>query len=81
MATMPAIARYQPIYQRSKGTTPMKRDLTPIIDKVRKLLALTRTTGFHTSRSIGAVLADLSPDELVEVSTALDLTPKQLAQR
>ena len=82
MATMPAINRFKPIYQRSKGAPPiMKRDLTEIIDKVRKLLALTRTTGFHTTRSIGMVLADLSPDELAEVSEALDLTPKQLSQR
>jgi hypothetical protein len=77
MATMPAINnRFLPIYDRTKGATPMKRDLTPIIDKVRNLLALTRTTGFHTTRSIGAVLADLSPDELAEVSKALDLSQR-----
>lgn len=80
MATMPAINnRFQPIYNRNKGVPPMKRDLTSIIDKVRDLLALTHTTGFRTSRSIGALLADLSPDELAEVSKALDL--KQLSQR
>ena len=82
MATMPALNnRFQPIYNRNKGTIPMKRDLKPIIEKVRNLIALTRTTGFHTSRSIGALLADLSPDELAEVSGALELTPKQLYQR
>jgi hypothetical protein len=80
MATMPAINnRFRPIYDRTKGATPMKKDLTSIIDKVRDLLALTRATGFHTSRSIGALLADLSADELAEVSKALDL--KQLSQR
>jgi hypothetical protein len=77
MATMPALSRYQPIYQRSKGTTPMKRDLTQIIDKVRKLKQLTRDTGFHTTRSIGALLADLSPDELVEVQSALEKINQQ----
>jgi hypothetical protein len=67
----------QPIYNRFKDSTPMKtRDLTDTIEKVRKLLELTQRTGFQTGRSICKLLADLSPDELVEVSTALNL-PQQ----
>lgn len=76
MATMPTFnTRFQPIYNRIKETTPMKRDLQSIIEKVRHLQELTRSTGFHTTRSIGAVLADLSPDELVEVNKALTHNP------
>ena len=78
MATMPAFnTRFQPIYNRIKETTPMNKDLTSIIDKVRHLQELTRTTGFHTTRSIGALLADLTPDELVEVNKALTLNPNK----
>jgi hypothetical protein len=73
---MPALSRYQPIYQRTKGTTTMKKDLTPIIDKVRKLQQLTRTTGFQTGRSICALLSNLTPDELVQVNEALNPTQR-----
>jgi hypothetical protein len=75
MATAALNTRFQPIFNRNKEATPMKRDLQTIIDKVRKLKELTHTTGFHTTRSIGMLLADLTPDELVEVSKALHLTP------
>ncbi len=86
MATMPAIhSRFQPIYNRSKGTTMKKEERTnnlqDIIAKVRKLQELTRTTGFHTTRSIGLLLANLSPDELVRVSDALHLSPRELSHR
>jgi hypothetical protein len=63
--------------------TPIKRsnivtkDLAPIIEKVRKLQDLTRSTGFHTSRSIGALLANLTPEELVVVSEGLDSANQQ----
>ena len=80
MATMPALnnhTRYQPLYNRTKRAPIMKRDLTEIIEKVRKLQQLTKNTGFQTGRSVCKLLADLSPDELVEVSTALNLPPKQ----
>lgn len=78
MATMVAINRYQqPIYDRTKRAIPMKkRDLTEIIEKVRNLQQLTKTTGFKTGRSVCALLADLTPDELVQVNEALN-TPSQ----
>jgi hypothetical protein len=74
MATMPALSRYQPIFTRTKRVPNMKRDLTDIIDKVRKLQQLTKTTGFQTGRSVCALLTNLTPDELVEVSEALNIT-------
>jgi hypothetical protein len=75
MATMPAINRYQqPIYDRHKRVLPMKkRDLTEVIEKVRKLQQLTKQTGFHTSRSVADLLRDCTPDELVEVYDALNM--------
>ena len=77
MATMPALSRYQPIYTRTKRVPIMKRDLTEIIEKVRKLQQLTKTTGFQTGRSVCALLTNLTPDELVEVSEALNLPPQR----
>ena len=81
MATAALNTRFQPIYNRNKEATSMTKDLQPIIEKVRKLQQLTKTTGFHTTRSIGQLMADLTPDELVEVSEALHLTPRELNQR
>jgi hypothetical protein len=52
--------------------------LEEIIRKVQTLRTLTKTTGFFTTRSIGALLANLSPDELVEVAEALELTPREM---
>jgi hypothetical protein len=77
MATAALSTRVQPIYNRKKEAPPMKTEnnLQVIIEKVRQLQDLTRTTGFHTTRSVGMLLATLSPDELVEVSKALHLTP------
>jgi hypothetical protein len=50
-------------------------NLTPtlkaIADKVLSLQTLTRETGFHTSRSIGALLANLSPDQLAAIGDYL----------
>ncbi len=71
--------------------TPIRRDevfimpnsdkqhkLEEIIRKVRSLRTLTKSTGFFTTRSIGALLANLTPDELVEVAEALELTPHEM---
>jgi len=82
---MSTIATYNhPIYNRnSKGSVMQNTDrhnLDDIIEKVRKLRSLTRETGFHTTRSIGMLLANLSPDELVQVSEALHLTPREISR-
>jgi len=71
--------------------TPIRRDevftmpnsdkqhkLDEIIRKVQTLRHLTKTTGFFTTRSIGALLANLTPDELVEVAEALELSPREM---
>jgi hypothetical protein len=49
-----------------------------VIKKVRSLRALSKETGFFTNRSVGALLVNLSPDELVQVSDALELTAREL---
>ena len=84
MATMAALSRYQqPIYDRTKKAIPMnnKRDLTETIEKVRKLRQLTKTTGFQTGRSVCALLANLTPDELVEVNDALNNSTSSQSER
>ena len=55
--------------------------LEEVIRKVQSLRTLTKTTGFFTTRSIGALLANLTPDELVEVAEALELTPREMPRR
>ena len=82
MATAALSTRFQPIYNRNKEATPMtKRDLKPLIEKVRKLLDFKKSTGMSTSRSIADVLRDCTADELVEVYDALKLTPQDLFHR
>lgn len=49
-----------------------------VIKKIRSLRALSKETGFFTNRSVGALLSTLSPDELVQVSDALELTPREM---
>lgn len=58
-----------------------KQQLEEVIRKVRNLRSLTKSTGFFTTKSIGALLANLSPDELAEVGEALELTPRELPSR
>jgi hypothetical protein len=72
------IAYHQPLYNRhsrNEGTNMKQPDratnLQVIIEKVRELQQLTARTGFRTTRSVGELLANLTPDELVEVNKAL----------
>ena len=75
------------IYTAPQGVPRMtpqqqpKQNMEEIIRKVRALRALTKTTGFYTTKSIGALLANLTPDELVTVSEALELMPREIPQR
>ena len=79
MATMAAINRYQPIYNRFKDSTPMtNKDLKPTIEKVRKLLAFKQSSGMSVSRSIADLVRDFTADELCELQDALQLTPQEL---
>lgn len=50
---------------------PLSPKLAEVVQKIRDLQELTRTTGFRTTRSQGEVLGRLNADELVEVSAAL----------
>jgi hypothetical protein len=50
-----------------------KEELAKIAHKVKVLRAFTKDTGFFTTRSVGQLLQNLSPDELAtvaELSTA-----------
>jgi predicted RNA polymerase sigma factor len=74
MATNTApMARRSFMPQQNKPQT-----LEAIIEKVKALRSLSKETGFHTTRSIGQLLGNLSPDDLVQVSEALGLTPREL---
>ena len=55
-----------------------QQTLEAIIEKVKALRELSAATGFHTTRSIGQLLGNLSPDDLVKVSEALNLAPREL---
>ena len=72
-------ATHAPIRENAFMPNPERQShLEEVIRKVRSLRNLTKDTGFFTTRSIGALLANLSPDELVEVSEALQLTPREM---
>lgn len=55
--------------------------LKEIIQKVRSLRSLTKNTGFYTTKSIGALLSNLSPDELVVVAESLELTTPEMPRK
>ncbi len=55
-----------------------KQDVAEVIRKVQMLRKLTKETGFFTNRSVGQLLANLTPDELVEVAESLQLTPREM---
>jgi hypothetical protein len=54
-----------------EAKTTIRPELKEVVEKVRALRDLTKTTGFQTSRSIGALLGRLSPDDLSAVSLEL----------
>jgi hypothetical protein len=58
-----------------------KSELEEIIRKVRLLRSFTKTTGFFTTKSVGALLGRLSPDELVEVVEAFGMTPREIPRQ
>ena len=51
--------------------TTIRPELKEVVEKVRALRDLTKTTGFQTSRSIGALLGKLNPEDLALVSIEL----------
>jgi hypothetical protein len=54
---------------------PRKQELEQIARKVRVLRAFSKETGFHTTRSVGTLLASLTPDELYEVAELSEISP------
>jgi hypothetical protein len=67
-----------PIRSRVMETPKRKEEVAEVIRKVQKLRNLTKETGFYTTRSVGQLLANLTPDELCEVNDAIQLTPREL---
>lgn len=57
------------------NNSPRQTQLEQIAHKVRVLRKLTKDTGFFTTRSVGALLAPLSADELATVAELSDPTP------
>ena len=51
--------------------TQLTQELAEVVEKIRNLQQLTKSTGFKTNRSQGELLARLTPDELSAVSAAL----------
>ena len=76
-----SVATFTPQSNAFMPNPDRKQHLEEVIKKVRNLRSLTKSTGFFTTRSIGALLANLSPDELAEVGEALELTPREMPRR
>jgi hypothetical protein len=76
----------RPIYDRNNqqgafmATPTLRPDLQAVVTKIQSLRKLTETTGFFTHRTIGALLSRLPVDDLVAVSNALQLKPREMPQ-
>jgi hypothetical protein len=57
---------------------PCKPELEEVIRKVTLLRKLTKETGFYTTKSVGMLLAQLSPDDLCAVAERLELSPREM---
>jgi hypothetical protein len=57
---------------------PCKPVLEDVIRKVTLLRKLTKETGFYTTKSVGMLLAHLSPDDLCAMAERLELTPREM---
>ena len=57
----------------SMSNTQLKPALVEIVRKIHALRTVTKKTGFITNRSIGALLAGLSSEDLIAVGEALQL--------
>jgi hypothetical protein len=55
-----------------------QQELKELIEKVKALRVLTKMTGAFTGRRIGALLGNLATEDLVLVSNALQLKPREL---
>jgi len=55
----------------TKNEAALRPELQELVAKVRAMRELTKATSFQTSRSIGALLGRLNPDDLATVSLEL----------
>ena len=69
-ATVSEIAMYGVMNMETKP--PLKPALVDVVKKVRALRALTKDTGFVTGRTVGALLSQLSQEDLIRVAEALE---------
>ena len=74
MAT--AIAMQHGVLNMSNTTPTLKPELVEIVRQIHALRTLTKRTGFITNRTIGAMLAKLSIEDLIAVGEALQLNPQ-----
>jgi hypothetical protein len=79
MAT--AIATPSTIFRNGATTMtqPLKPPLVEIVRKIHALRTVTKKTGFITNRTIGAMLAALSTEDLIAVGEALQLKSEDFA--
>lgn len=70
-----------PIRSRAMEPSKRKEEVAEVIRKVKQLRQLTKETGFFTNKSVGQLLAPLTPDELVEVADSLQLTPREMPRQ
>ncbi|MGA9798581.1 MAG: hypothetical protein WBQ68_06210 [Terriglobales bacterium] len=54
----------------------LKPELAEIVRQIRALRTITAQTGFLLNRTIGALLAKLSTEDLVAVGEALQVSPQ-----
>ena len=72
MAT--AIATMQHGVLSMNNTKPtLKPDLVEVVRQIHALRTVTKRTGFITNRTIGAMLAKLSTEDLIAVGEALQM--------
>lgn len=60
-----------PIMNNSKTT--VKSELVDVVRQIHALRTVTKRTGFITNRTIGALLAKLSTEDLIAVGEALQM--------
>ena len=77
-----AMPRSTPVFvnRQNQVGNNRRQELQQIAHKVKVLRAFTRDTGFFTTRSVGTLLQNLSPEELVIIAE-LSATEPQPASK
>lgn len=58
--------------------TQLTPELADVVRKILALRAVTKTTGFFTTKTMIDILEKLSPDDLVAVGEVLKLKPREI---